>query len=445
MKRHIAIKMILSSIAWGVCGAAHAQTPIIQTKFTADPAPLVYNDTIYLYTGHDEDDAKGFKMKDWLLYTSTDMVNWQDRGAVADLNDFKWNVKDNGAWAAQTVERNGKFYMYCPLHGRGIGVLVSHSPYGPFHDPIGKPLVWQKENWDDIDPTVFIDDDGQAYMYWGNPNVYCVLLNDDMVSLKSDIWKLTPKFDKYQEGPWMFKRNGIYYMGYSTKCCPEGLGYAMAPTPLGPWISMDYIMEPTPRSNGNHIGVIDYKGKWYAFGFNYDILRLTEKEHMERRSVGTFPLNFNSDGTIQKSPFFDEAPVQQIESFNPFRRVEAEYIAWGYGLKTKERSRGDLYVTNVNDGEYILIKGVDFKDAKTIGFTANAASVHGGKIEVRIDSPKGQKLGTANIGKTEGQENFKNFTATLVGPKGVHDLYLVFRGSGNKELMNLDWWQMEKK
>ena len=145
----------------------YAQEPIIQTKYTADPAPMVYNDTVFLYTSHDEDDAQGygFKMLDWQLYTSTDMVNWTDHGAVASLKDFTWRKRDNGAWALQVVERNGKFYMYCPLHGNGIGVLVSDSPYGPFKDPIGKPLVWQKEHWDDIDPTVYIDDDEQAYMY----------------------------------------------------------------------------------------------------------------------------------------------------------------------------------------------------------------------------------------------------------------------------------------
>ena len=79
--------------------AAKLNLPIIQTKYTADPAPYVHGDTVYLYTTHDEDDSEGFKMKDWLLYTSTDMVNWQDHGAVASLKDFKWYKGDNGAWA----------------------------------------------------------------------------------------------------------------------------------------------------------------------------------------------------------------------------------------------------------------------------------------------------------------------------------------------------------
>jgi len=127
-------------------------------------------------------------MKDWLLYTSTDMVNWTDHGEVASLKDFKWVNTDNGAWAPQVIERNGKFYMYCPMpNNMGIGVLVADSPYGPFTDPIGKPLI--KNALDDIDPTVFIDDDGQAYLYWGNPNLWYAKLNEDMITLASPITK----------------------------------------------------------------------------------------------------------------------------------------------------------------------------------------------------------------------------------------------------------------
>ena len=187
------------------------QNPIIQTKYTADPAPLVYNDTVFLYTSHDEDDAFGFKMQDWLLYTSTDRVNWTEHGVIASLKDFRWVPYDNGAWAPQCVRRNNKFYLYCPMpNGIGIGVLVSDSPYGPFKDPIGKPLI--KNGVQDIDPTVLIDDDGQAYLYWGNPDLYYVKLNEDMVSYSGGIVKEPTKPANYQEGPWVWKRNGHYYI-----------------------------------------------------------------------------------------------------------------------------------------------------------------------------------------------------------------------------------------
>jgi beta-xylosidase len=200
MKTKLFLAMLLGAAACGAQAQVGINLPLVSTKFTADPAPYLHGDTIYLYTTHDEPDAENFHMKDWLLYTSTDMVNWQGRGAVASLEDFKWYDGTNGAWAEQVIERNGKWYMYCPIHGHGIGVLVSDSPYGPFTDPLGKPLVWDPENWYDIDPTVWVDDDGQAYMYWGNPHTYCIKLNEDMISVEGERIIMDP-IEDYQEGP----------------------------------------------------------------------------------------------------------------------------------------------------------------------------------------------------------------------------------------------------
>ncbi len=421
---------------------AIAQRPIVQTKYTADPAPMVHNDTIFLYTTHDEDDADGFHMKDWLLYTSTDMVNWTDCGAVASLENFKWRKRDNGAWAEQVIERDGKFYMYCPLHGNGIGVLVADSPYGPFTDPIGKPLVWQQEHWNDIDPTVFIDTDGQAYMYWGNPELYYVKLNRDMISYSGDIVKLD-RPDKYQEGPWFYRRGDKYYLAFASTCCPEGMGYAMSDSPTGPWTTKGYIMAPTPRSNGNHPGIIDYKGKTYVFGLNYELLRLTTDKHHERRSVGAAEMTYNDDGTIRQLPYWTDCTINQIEPFNPFRRVEGETMAWGWGLKATPLSGYNQTLTGIDNGEYLMLKGVDFgkKGAKAI--TMNCASVKGGRVTVRTDSQDGPVIGTVDIASTGSMDNYKDFHAKLKKAKGLHDLYFCFEGDGN-DLFNIDWWSMKK-
>ncbi len=108
------IIFVLAVVAAGV-PICQADNPVVQTNFTADPAPMVYNGTVYLYTGHDEDDATGFKMLDWKLYTSTDMVKWTDRGTVATLKIFPWAVQSNDAWALQVVERGGRFYLYAPI------------------------------------------------------------------------------------------------------------------------------------------------------------------------------------------------------------------------------------------------------------------------------------------------------------------------------------------
>ena len=441
---------------------AHANMPVIQTRFTADPAPVVIDGKVYLYTTHDEDGARGFQMFDWLLYVSDDMVNWQDYGPVASLDDFKYYDGKNGAWAEQVVEANGAYYMYCPIHGHGIGVLMSEFPYGPFHDPIGEPLVWQKEHWDDIDPTVLIDDDGQAYMYWGNPNVYSVKLGKDMISLDGPIVK-HPKIQDYQEGPWIWKHDGHYYLAFASTCCPEGIGYAMSDGPEGPWEYKGHIMDHTVRTRGNHPGIIEFNGKSYVFGLNYDIMHLKTFAHAEQRSVSVAELHYNEDGTIQEVPYFLDNVVEQVKNFDPYRkgkddylhRVEAETMAWGYGLKTSyvdsendyDETIGylpkNMYVHDIDDGEYILVRGVDFgrKGAKKI--MAALGSDGYGCMEVRLDAPDGPMKALIAVTPTGGKTVFKTYTAKFKKRiRGVHDLYFVFTGAG-RDLFTFDWWKMK--
>ena len=427
-----------------ISGICNAQNPIIQTKFTADPAPLVYNDTVYLYTTHDDDEAVGFIMQEWLLYTSTDMVNWTDHGAVASLKNFNWVKRDNGAWAEQVIERNGKFYMYCPVHGNGIGVLVADSPYGPFKDPLNKPLVWQKEHWDDIDPTVFIDDDGQAYMYWGNPNLYYVKLNEDMISCSGDIVKCEIKPKDYQEGPWFYKRKGKYYMAYASTCCPEGIGYSMSDSPVGPWHKTGTIMDHNPKSNGNHPGIIEYKGKDYVFGFNYGVHKAQSDVHCERRSVCLAELKYNPDGTIDELVFWDEQRVTPVTSLNPYRRVEAETIAWADGVKTAKDEKTGVYITDIHNTDYIKVRNVDFgKGARS--FEACVASMYReGNIELHLDSLNGKLIGICEVGCTGGKKKWHIKTCTVEEAIGKHDLYLVFTGKGKYPFFYFDWWQFKQ-
>lgn len=446
MRKTLSAVAVLGAVAMAMAQPA-INMPLIQTKYTADPAPYVHGDTVYLYTTHDEDDAEGFKMLDWLLYTSTDMVNWQDRGAVASLKDFKWYKGNNGAWAECVVERNGKWYMYCPIHGNGIGVLVADSPFGPFKDPLGKPLVWQKEHWYDIDPSVFIDDDGQAYMYWGNPNVYYVKLNEDMVSYSGDIVQL-PHIEDYQEGPWFYKRDGRYYLAFASTCCPEGIGYAMSSSPTGPWEYKGHIMDHTPRTRGNHPGIIDYKGRSYCFGLNYDLLRLETSRHAERRSVSAAEMEYNADGTIKELPYFHDCTLRQIGTFDPYRQVEAETMAWGYGLKTVTknpwaRDHWNQLVTDIDDGEYIMVKGVDFGRGASRFTVSASCHLYGGLLEIRLDSEDGPCVGSVEIANTKTE--LREFSTKVSGAKGVHDLYFVFKAGKQQKrnLFMLDWWRFQ--
>lgn len=451
---------------WEMRGLEQVNMPLFQTKYTADPSPLVVGDTLFLYTSHDaspedipdvnEKSSAGFFMYDWLLWSTTDMVNWTEHGAVASLKDFAWRSRENGGWAIQTVERNGKYYLYAPLHGHGIGVLEADSPYGPFKDPLGKPLVWDQSNWYDIDPSVYTDDDGQAYMYWGNPHTFWAKLGEDMTSLTSGVTKL-PHIPNYQEGPWFYKRNGHYYLGFASTCCPEALGYAMSDSPTGPWEWKGYIMKPTQRDRGNHPGICDFKGHSYVFGQNYDLMHLETFVHHERRSVSAQEITYNGDGTIQEIPYWlDQQPMKQLHWLNPYQRVEAETMAWGFGLKSAKMGientgvvadmptstgKKNMYIFDINDGEYIKLRGVDFgKGAKQFNITA--AATGGCTICLRLDSADGPVVGTVTIGKTGGVEKYRSFGGKVKNAAGVHDLYICFdKASGD---VRLDWWQFKK-
>ena len=477
---------------WEMRGLEQVNMPLFQTKYTADPSPLVIGDTLFLYTSHDaspedipdlnERNSAGFFMYDWLLWSTTDMVNWTEHGAVASLKEFSWRSRENGAWAIQTVERNGKYYLYAPLHGHGIGVLVADSPYGPFKDPLGQPLVWQKEHWEDIDPTVYTDDDGQAYMYWGNPHIYYTKLNADMISTQGDIYIVNPKdgvsrlakeerakinlrapwsekatwaVKNYQEGPWFYKRNGKYYLSYATTCCPEALGYSMSDSPTGPWEWKGYIMEPTQRDRGNHPGICDFQGHSYVFGQNYDLMHLETFQHHERRAVSAQEITYNADGTIQKLPYWlDQKPMKQLHWLNPYCRVEAETMNWGFGLKSAKMGientgvvkdmpastgKRNMYIFDINDGEYIRLRGVDFgKGAKQFSMIAAAAAKAGCTITLRLDSQEGPVIGTATVKSTNSVDKYKAFSTKVTGATGVHDLYLCFsKAQGD---VRLDYW-----
>ncbi|MDB5190721.1 MAG: glycoside hydrolase [Segetibacter sp.] len=278
--------------------------PIIKHKYTADPAALVYNDTVYLYTGHDEAPAKreSYIMHDWQVFSSTDMVNWKEHPVPMKVKDFAW-AKDD-AWAAQVINRNGKFYWYvamthATIHGKAIGVGVSDKPTGPFKDAIGAALITNnmttdaKISWDDIDPTVIIDDKGQAYLIWGNTKCYYAKLKENMTELDGPI-KLF-NLPRFTEAPWIHKRKDWYYLSYASEF-PEKIVYAMSRHIEGPWEYKGILNEIAGNSNTNHQAIIDYKGKSY---FIYHNGSINTEGGSFRRSVCIDYLKYNRDGTMK--------------------------------------------------------------------------------------------------------------------------------------------------
>ena len=421
-----------------------APNPFIRHIYTADPSAHVWADgRLYVYASHDIAPARGCDLMDqYHVFSTDDMVHWTDHGEILRASQVPWGRKEGGfMWAPDCAYKDGTYYFYFP-HPSGtytndswkIGVATSKEPAANF------TVQGYIEGMDPlIDPCVFVDDDGQAYMYWGNPNLYYVKLNEDMISTSGDIVKIG-KLKTYQEGPWFYKRNNHYYLAFASTCCPEGIGYAMSDSPTGPWDVKGYIMRPTDRTRGNHPGIIDYKGKTYVFGQNYDLLRLEMEEHHERRSISVAEMHYNADGTIQEVPYFKDVKVEQIEHFNPYRRVEAETMAWGHGLKTARLDDGGIYVTAVDDGDSLVVRGVDFGKRGAKRFRACIASEQGCAVEIHLDSAGGPLVGTLEVKATGGMQTYKEMECRVKGAKGVHDLVFLFKGSVGKDLMNWDYW-----
>lgn len=438
--------LFLGTVLTGV-GFARADNPIVQTLYTTDPAPLVYNGRIYLFTGHDEDNSTTYNMKDWRLFSSDDVVNWQDHGSPMSLANFSW--ANANAWAGQVIPANGKFYFYVPVRrntgSMAIGVGVSDSITGPYRDALGRPLVENNE----IDPTVFIDSNGQAYLYWGNPDLWYVKLNADMISYSGSVTKVpltTAGFGSrsgnaqrptmFEEAPWLYKRNSLYYMIYAANCCSEDIRYSTGTSATGPWTYRGVIMPTQGKSFTNHPGIIDYKDNSYFFYHNGAL----PGGGGYARSVAVERFAYNADGTIPTIQM-TTGGAPQIGNLNPYVRQEAETMASSSGLKTEVCSEGGINVSYVNNGDYIKVKGVAF-GAGAKSFTARVSSANsGGKIELRMGSATGALVGSCTVSGTGGWQTWASVTCPVSGATGTQDLYFRFTGSGSDVLFNFNWWQ----
>ena len=229
------VKLVMISCALAAFSGLSAQNdttfvangnPIIKYKYTADPGAMVHDGKVYIYAGHDEcpPPREHYQLNEWCVFSSPDMKTWTEHPVPLKAKDFSWAKGE--AWASQVIERDGKFYWYVTvehgtIHGKSIGVAVSDSPVGPFVDARGSALItndmtteFTKISWEDIDPTVFIDDDGQAYLYWGNTQCYYVKLKKNMIELDGPI--VPVHLPRYTEAPWIHKRGDWYYLSYAS-------------------------------------------------------------------------------------------------------------------------------------------------------------------------------------------------------------------------------------
>ncbi|WP_437813876.1 glycoside hydrolase family 43 protein [Sorangium sp. So ce1078] len=432
--------------------SALADYPIASHRYLADPASLVHDGRVYLYCSNDDDNVKedgsdnSYEMASIVAVSSSDMKNWTDHGEVMRVpRDVSWA---NDSWAPAMVERDGKIFMYFGNGGSGIGVASSASPTGPFKDAKGSALVTSSTpgasgpNMWLFDPGVFVDDDGQAYLYFGGngeQNARIIRLNDDMVSVSGSAIALTVPY--FFEASWMHKRDGIYYLSYSTNPANEmRIDYLTSTSPTSGFKYGGTVgAQPPKNNNNNHAAIFEFGGAWYHAYHNRSIATDAGEPTGYRRNLALEPLKYKEDGSIVPVTYTTDG-VEQVGRFDPYARVEAETFNAQSGIETEPCEEGGMNLANIDNGDWVRLRGVDFGEGAA-SFSARVASAAaGGSIELRLEAPDGMLVGTCAVEATGGWQEWSDTSCAVEGATGVHDLVLRFTG-GESYLFNVNSWQ----
>ncbi|WP_327204890.1 family 43 glycosylhydrolase [Paenibacillus sp. Leaf72] len=466
--------------------------PLMSHKLGADPYALVFDGRVYIYMSSDafEYDSSG-NIKDNSfanlnkvhVISSADMVNWTDHGAIpvagsggiADWATFSWAP----AAAHKQINGKDKFFLYFANGAGGIGVLTADSPLGPWIDPLGEALitgntpgvpgvVWL------FDPAVLVDDDGKGYLYFGggipgepnstaeqmaHPNTARVIqLGDDLISTVGSAVTIDAPFMFEDSG--IHKYNGKYYYSYCSNFAgthPEGtpppgeIAYMVSDSPMGPFTYVAPILKNPYTFFGvggnNHHAIFEFNGEWYVTYHAQTVSKASIGDGKGYRSTHINKVEFYENGRMKEIQA-DMEGVAQLKTLDPYQRTEAETIAWQAGILTEifeapgsQSTNPNLNVTNIHNGDWLAVANVDFGNDGAGSFEANIASVVGGKIEIRIDSPIGEVIGTLDAASTGGEQAWKLIKTDVSSVKGVHNVFLMFKGEGESNLFNMDDWK----
>ncbi|WP_253957797.1 glycoside hydrolase family 43 protein [Metabacillus halosaccharovorans] len=467
---------------------------LMSHKFGADPHAMVYDGRVYIYMTNDEFEYDGngnlidntySKINTVNVISSDDMINWTDHGAipVAGPNGAaKWATQ---SWAV-SVEHNeidgkDKFFLYFSNNASGIGVLTSDSPIGPWTDPLGKPLIGRNDPaaqgvaWL-FDPAGFVDDDGQAYLYYGggvpgNPptqeqaehpaTARVIKLSDDMVHTVGEPQVIDAPF--LFEASGMHKKNGKYYYSYSTNFSgvrqedDPGTGeiaYMTSDSPMGPWTYGGTALRNPwvffGVGGNNHQDFFEFKGQTYITYHAQTVAKAMNKAK-GYRSPHINKVEYDENGKI-KDVKADMKGVSQVANFDPYKRNEAETIGWNSGIKTeKSQAPGsmvesiNLNVTDIHNGDWVAVSQADFGKNGAASFEANIASTVGGEIEIRVDSPVGEVIGTLDVNPTGGDQEWQLMETNVKNVSGTRNIFFIFNGEGENNLFNMDYWKFTEK
>lgn len=427
------------------CGMAHEfipakappgnGNPFIWHIYTADPSAHVFEGKMYVYPSHDKDDPNWFDMRDYHVFSSTDLHEWEDHGVALDVDDVPWATEY--MWAPDCAYKDGWYYFYFPAKDTTdefrIGVATSQSAAGPFI-PEPEPIPGSFS----VDPAVFIDDDGQAYMYFGGDGhggqstPWVVKLAANMKEFSESPQQLTG-IDYWFEACWVNKIDSVYYLSYSTGSyhpdypSSSAIAYAISTHPMGPF-TYQGIINGYVSGWTNHHSIVEYKGQWYFF---YHTSELSGGV-TEQRSICADYLHFNDDGSIRQVIQTE----QGIGSYNGLEIIEAENYSEAMGAVKHECSEGGFLVS-FNPNDTIVFNNVDFMEDQFDSVALRIASnSDDGIIEIRDGSD--DLLGEIQIANTGGSSQWQTLTSSIQSVSGKIKLYLNYKGTEGSSV-HLNW------
>jgi hypothetical protein len=452
MRKYI-FPAFLLILALSVFNTIHAQNPIIRDQFTADPTARVFNGRVYVYPSHDiptppqkPGRKDWFCMEDYHVFSSENLVDWTDHGVIVSQNKVPWvDSTSYSMWAPDCIEKNGKYYFYFPANkntvgpngrkGFGIGVAVADKPEGPYI-PQPEPIT----GIFGIDPNVFIDKDGQAWLYWSMGNIFVARLKENMTELASEpkvIDNLPQKGLK--EGPFLFERKGIYYLTFPhVENKIERLEYATGDNPMGPFKMAGVVMDESPMNCWtNHQSFIEYKGQWYLFYHQNAYSPKFDKN----RSICIDSMSFNGDGTIRKVT----PTLRGVGLTNAFQKIEIDRFssksdtgATVAFLDSSDTFKGWKTILQSKNA-WIQYNSVDFGSKKPKSVQIKASSLKGSSLQIRLDKVDGPLLCTVTIPGGKGWNTFEPHISKL--KKGIHNLVVLLN---DPEPVEIDWIRFTK-
>lgn len=462
--------------------------PLMDYQYGADPYALVYDGRVYIYMTSDTDayelDEDGNvvendygKIKTLTVISSADMVNWTNHGRIKVAGSEGIATWAGNSWAPAITYKNidgkDKFFLYFANNAGSIGVLTADSPTGPWTDPVGESLITKSTpGVEDVvwcfDPAVLMDDDGQAYLYFGggfnegesdNPKTARVIrLGDDMISTVGEAQMIDAPCLFEDSG--IHKYNGKYYYSYCTnfnQSSIEGypgtgiICYMVSDNPMGPFTYVGEALQNMYQffevGGNNHHAFFEFNGQWYVT-YHAQTVDKADGDTKGYRSTHINKVEYNEDGTIRPIEA-DLKGVEQLKAFSPYEETEGATIGWHKGLNavalTDDLSAAPMALSMINDGDWNAIGGVDFGGNGAKEFQVEAAGKAGGVIELRLDSPDGEKIGEVQIGEGDGKTAETYTCSVNDAAVGGHTLFFVFTGEGGDELFDILSWQFTEK